>query len=142
MTDTRSPIAATSKPKQQRRAPGAVTNRSRLTNQRWALYGVDNRSTAARRFRDLCIGFAREAGADLTETETTLIRQAAATSLQSEALQAQLARGEPVDTDMIIRLSSEARRILAPITARAGRRAKATAGPSALDEYLAREAPA
>jgi hypothetical protein len=141
MQDDRSPFAATSTPKQQRRAPGAVTNRSRLTNQRWALHGVDNRSTAARRFRDLCIGFAREAGADLTETETTLIRQAAATSLQSEALQAQLARGEPVDTDMIIRLSSEARRILAPITARAARRTGAQ-GASALDEYLARETPA
>ena len=133
----RSLIAATSSPKPQRRAPGAITNRSRLTNQRWALEGVDNRLTPARRFRDLCVGYAREAGDDLTETERSMIRSAAAMTLQSETLQAQLARGEPVSSDMVIRLASEARRILAPISERAHRRSKATVGGQVrLQQYL------
>jgi hypothetical protein len=139
MQDNRSPFAATSTPKQQRRAPGAVTNRSRLTNQRWALEGVDNRLTPARRFRDLCVAYAKEAGDDLSETERSMIRSAAAMTLQSETLQAQLARGKPVSSDMVIRLASEARRILQPISERASRRKAAPGTPSALDEYLARE---
>jgi hypothetical protein len=140
MTDNRSMIAARAALKQQRRAPGYVTNRSRLTNRKWILAGVDMRTPRGRRFRDLCVGFALEAGGDPTETERALIRQAAAMVLTAETLQSAMVRGDVVNADDVIRLSSEARRILAPITQRASRRAKATAGPSALDEYLSREA--
>jgi hypothetical protein len=137
MHEAHKPFTTQSQPAPHKRAPGSVTNKSRLTNKRWALSGVDMRSPVGRRFRDLCDGFEREAGGNLTETEKALVRQAAAMVLQAELLQASLVRGDPCSADDTIRLSSEARRILAPITARASRR---TAGsPSALDEYLSRE---
>ncbi len=138
MHEARKPFTATSQPAPHRRAPGSVTNKSRVTNGRWVLSGTDMRTPSGRRFRDLCDGFEKEAGGNLTETEKALIRTAAAMVLQAELLQASLVRGEPVNADDTIRLSSEARRILAPITARASRR---TAGsPSALDAYLESEA--
>src|ERR1700676_1316966 len=117
MHDYHKPFTSTSQPAPHQRAPGSVTNKSRLTNKRWALSGVDMRSPVGRRFRDLCDGFEREAGGNLTETEKALIRTAGAMTLQSELLQAALVKGEPVNADDTIRLSSEARRILAPITA-------------------------
>jgi hypothetical protein len=111
-------------------------NRSAFTAKRWVLADVDMRRPSGRRFVDLCKGFAKEIGVDLTEAERALIRQAAAMTLQAELLQAALARGEPVNADDTIRLSSEARRILASITARAARR-KAPGEPTPLERYLA-----
>jgi hypothetical protein len=115
-------------------------NRSAVTGRRWVLAGVDMRKPSGRRFRDLCVGFAKEIGGEVSEAERALIRQAAAMTLQAELLQAALARGEVVNADDTIRLSSEARRIMASITARASRRTAAAGSPSALDEYLSREA--
>ena len=113
-----------------------MTSRSAVTG-RWILDGVDMRSPQGRRFRDLCCAFEKQIGRDLSATERTLVRQAAAMTLRAEAMQGALVRGDGVTIDDLIRLTSEIRRILAPIIAMAGRR---TAGkPSALDEYLSRE---
>ncbi|MFY9957731.1 hypothetical protein [Bradyrhizobium sp.] len=95
------------------------------------------RSPAGRRFRDLCDGFEHEAGGTLTETEKTLVRQAAAMTLQAEALQSSIVRGESVPAYDLIRLTSEARRILAPIVAKASLRK--TVEPT-LHDYLGGQA--
>ncbi len=86
----------------------AISNGSRL------LEGIDGRSVGARRFRDLMVAFAEPYGglAALSEPDQALVRQAASLTLESERLQAAIARGEPVDGDLLIRLASEARRAL------------------------------
>lgn len=96
----------------------STTNRSAVTNGSRLLEGIDGRSPAARRFRDLIQLYETEVSGDLTELERGLIRQAAALSLRSEQLQAAVVRGEDVDSDTLIRLSGEARRILTSLRKR------------------------
>jgi hypothetical protein len=50
--------------------------------------------------------------AALSEGDKALIRQAASLTLQCETMQGAIARGEAIDTDALIRLSSEVRRAL------------------------------
>jgi hypothetical protein len=92
----------------------AVSNGSRV------LTGVDGRSATARRFKDLIENFARDLGGieDLTEAEHSLVRQAAGLTIEAERLQAQIVKGEPTDTDQLIRLTNTARRILQGIRKR------------------------
>jgi hypothetical protein len=136
MSNRRYNFTSTNQPKNRASAPGSVTSKSKVTNGKWVLAGVDMRTPAGRRFRDLCNGFEKEAGGNLTETERSLVRQAAAVTLRAEAMQSALVRGaRGVRFDDVIRLSSEARRLLAPINA-AGRR---KAAPHSLDAYPARE---
>jgi hypothetical protein len=72
-----------------------------------------------RRFNDLVTQFTREVGRDLLAGEREMVRQAAAIMLRAEQLQAGLVKGEPVNPDELIRLSSEARRALRIIKASA-----------------------
>jgi hypothetical protein len=58
-------------------------------------------------------------GRDLLAGEREMVRQAAAIMLRAEQLQAGLVKGEPVNPDELIRLSSEARRALRIIKASA-----------------------
>ncbi len=111
-------------------ARSAVSNGSRLHDR------VDGRSAAARRFRDLVAELTAEAGGTegLSAAERNAIRQAAAVMLRAEQLQADIVRGVATDDDTLIRLSSEARRLLASLRKRQRKR-----GPS-LDEYLASKA--
>jgi hypothetical protein len=97
-----------------------LTVRSAVSNGTKMLKGVDARSATARRFRDLVDDFTRDLGGEdvLTVADRTLIRQAAAITLQVEQLQAAIIRGEPVDEDKLIRLSGTARRCLAGIRKR------------------------
>ncbi len=94
-----------------------LTARSRVTNGRRTLEGVDGRSASARRFRDLLESFSAEYGGvgSLNETTRALIRQAASLTIRAEQLQAAIVRGEPVDPDELIRLTNTARRTLAGI---------------------------
>ena len=93
------------------------TTRSRVTNRRATLPGVDGRSADARRYRDLCASFADERGGEaaLTESERALIRQAAALQVASERMQAQLIRGEDVDGEELTRLSNALARALSAL---------------------------
>jgi hypothetical protein len=116
----------------------AVSNGSRLLN------GVDGRSSGARRFRDLIADLARdEFGrvADLSIVEVGLLRQAAALTLRAEQMQADMVRGEIVDADELVRVSSESRRVLAAI--RRTKRATTHQEPptETLREYLATNYP-
>lgn len=101
-------------------APGSVTNRSAVTNGSRLLDGIDGRSPAARRFRDLVQAFETEIGGDQpSELQRGLVRQAAALALRAEQLQAAIVRGEMVDDDHFIRLSGEARRLIDTLKSKA-----------------------
>jgi hypothetical protein len=68
---------------------------------------------AVRRFNGLVLKFTHEllgGRTALTALERELVRQAAAMVLRAEQLQAGLVRGEPVDPDELIRVTSEMRR--------------------------------
>src|ERR1700751_4347428 len=82
-------------------APRAPTTRSRITNGKQMLAGVDGRSAEARRYKDLSMSYADDCGgaSALTESQRALGRQAAALTVQSENLQAALLRGEAIDDE-------------------------------------------
>ncbi|WP_146686660.1 hypothetical protein [Bradyrhizobium canariense] len=71
------------------------------------------------------------------EADRSLIRQAATLLLKSEQMQEAVVRGEPVDSDSLIRMASTVKRVLAAISAKSARR-KPTA-PTVAD-YLAPKA--
>ena len=95
-------------------APTSTRNRSAISNGSWLLEGVDNRSTLGRRYRDLCISYADDLGgaSGLAEHQQSLIRQAAAVTVQCEKLQSKVIRGEAVDQDELVRLSNLLARLL------------------------------
>ena len=95
---------------------------------------ADGRTQAAKRFRVLVEGFALELGGGaLSEPERGLIAQTAAVQIQCEQLQRAIVEGREVDADMLVRLSSEHRRLLSSLRAKA-EKAKPT-GPSVEDLF-------
>jgi hypothetical protein len=82
--------------------------RSAITNGRALLAGVDGRSRAARRYRDLVAHYTRQTGGRSEE----LVRQLASLILQRELLDAQAVRGEPVDALHLVRLCNSISRTL------------------------------
>jgi hypothetical protein len=92
-------------------------NRSSVTNGRrkHRTGTVDGRSHAARRWRDLFIGFRAELAREPTTSEDVLLRSAADIALAHEDLSAQLASGRPIDTEHLGRLSFSLRRTLAAL---------------------------
>jgi hypothetical protein len=80
---------------------------------------VDGRTVSARRFRDLVIAYSSEIGNELSEADRGLVQQAAAVQIACEQLQFDIVEGRDVDPDMLIRLSSENRRLLAGLGAKA-----------------------
>jgi hypothetical protein len=118
-----------------------ATVRSKVSNGTRLLQNVDGRCAMARRFRDICRSYETEAGGDLSEVNRDLLRQAAGLTLRAEQLQSAMVRGEAVDTDQLIRLSSTAKRILGGLSDKARKRTEvAGAGPSTLQEHIARRA--
>jgi hypothetical protein len=98
-------------------------SRARVTNRPLLIDGVDRRTSAARRFRDVMANLVREhSGGEgvgtLSTVEFGLIRQAAAMTVQAEKLQTLVASGKRVKADELIRLSSEARRLMAALRRR------------------------
>ena len=66
----------------------------------------------------------------------SLVRQAVALQLQAERLQEMIVRGEAVDSDLLIRVSSTSKRLLSIIAAKTGKR-KPAKGPT-LADFIAR----
>jgi hypothetical protein len=89
---------------------------------------VDLRSAGGRRFRHLLASYSAELGGELTEADQALLRQAVTLQLEAERQQAAIVRGETVDGDMLIRISSEARRALAALKTKAEKRKPAATG--------------
>lgn len=99
----------------------SVAQRSRTkaaaTNTPQRIAGVDGRTAAARRFRDLVDDLTTKAGGAgaLAPLERALIRQAAALMLRTEQLQASIVRGDTIDDDKLVRVSGEARRVISSL---------------------------
>ena len=116
------------------------TARSKVTNARlknrvstkalWA--DVDGRTPWARRYRDLVALFADDAGGleTMPELKLSLIRRAAALTVECERLEGELAEGKEVDIDALARVSSHLRRIAESIGLN---RAKRDVTPSLAD---------
>jgi hypothetical protein len=97
----------------------------------------DGRSSGARRYRAIVAAFTAEIGHNLTESESGLVRQAAALALRCEQLQAAIVRGEAVDDDLLVRISGPSKRLLGAISVRS--QGKKPSGPTMLD-YMAQKA--
>jgi hypothetical protein len=115
------------------------TARSRVTNGKALLAGIDGRSAAARRYRDLAMSFAGELGGELamTEPEKALVRLAAALTVQGETMQAAIVRGDKVDDEQVVRTANALTRALSQLRRKS--RSPKTAAPS-LQDYLAKRA--
>jgi hypothetical protein len=92
----------------------------KVSNGRLLSKAVDMRSAGGRRFRHLVESHVADLGGveRLTEADLGLIKQAVALQMQAEAMQEQIVRGEAVDADALIRVSSTSKRMLETITAR------------------------
>jgi hypothetical protein len=92
-----------------------AATRSRVSNGREVLPGVDQRSAVARRYRDLIGAIVTDQGgaAQLSEARMQLVRRFAAASVLAEQMEARLACGERIDISehallcsSLVRLSS------------------------------------
>ena len=94
-------------------APRAPELRSRLTNHRDLLPGVNGRSAAARRFRDLVSSYIADMGGidRCGEIKLGLLRRLAATTVQAELLEAKMVNDEEVDISTLCILASTSLRL-------------------------------
>lgn len=96
------------------------TSRSRVTNGKALLAGIDGRSATARRFKDIAAAYAAELG-PLTAMQSAMVKQAAVLTLEAESMQAALVRGEAVDRDAVVRLANALDRALRSLGLRPAR---------------------
>lgn len=96
--------------------------RARVSNGSKLLTGVDGRSSAARRLRDLQDQLLAELGDVPSQRDMILAREAAWLSLTSEQQQAALARGAPVDVATMVTTTNALRRVLDNLGRRRRRR--------------------
>lgn len=111
--------------------------RSAVTNGKRLVLGAPRSGQHARRFRDLVELYSAEVGVTLSTSDTAMVRLAAALTVRAEMMQTELSNGVAVDADDMIRISSEARRVVDALKTRAARKPAAT--PS-LQDYLANRA--
>lgn len=116
-------------------APQLAASRSRVSNGSAVLAGVDGRSAAARRFRDICGALTAELGGGLGEMELLQVRAAAGLQLHVEELTARMARGEPVSSEELTRAGNGAIRALESL--RRNKAAKRTRRGTGAAGYLA-----
>jgi hypothetical protein len=114
------------------------TARSRITNGRDWLPNTDQRSSIARRYRDLVAQIATDQGglSELSEARLQLIRRFASASVMAEAFEARLANGEEVDVAELALLSST----LVRLSSRIGLDRRTKNITPTLAQYLEREA--
>jgi len=95
-------------------APRKPQARSAISNGSSVLRGVDGRSAAGRRYRDIVESLSADLGGleKLGEAQKATIRQAAALIVRCESMQADLLNGLPVDDEALVRLSNVAGRLL------------------------------
>jgi len=93
------------------KAPGSPTARSRVTNGK---IFKDGRSAGARRFRDLMVQFADEAGGmvSLSAGGQQLVRRLAQVSLELEFMEASRAAGNAIDPLAYVTLVNSQQRLL------------------------------
>lgn len=132
---TRPSPASTQRPRRDRTAPRPPALRSRVTNGRAILVGVNPQSAGGRRYADLVDEISDEMGGDLTEVERLQARTAAALVFHVEDLTARLVRGEAIDDETMTRSANSALRALEKVRGK-GRPASGATKPS-VDDYLA-----
>jgi hypothetical protein len=88
----------------------AIANGTRL----FAVSGIDGRSLTARRFRDLIQSYTNDLGGPdmISEGQLQLIRRAAALSIMSEAIEADLARDLDFDVNTYGQICDRLRRVV------------------------------
>lgn len=96
--------------------------RARHTSTGIELPRSDGRTIGARRYKTLVEDFTAEIGGILSAVDQNLVKQAANLTLACERMQADVVAGLDVDADSLVRISSEARRILGMLRARAAKR--------------------
>jgi len=94
----------------------------------------DGRTVTSRRFRDLVEAYSAELGGELSEADRALVMQAAAVQIRCEEIQLEIVEGRDVDPDLLVRLSSENRRLLAGLGAKA---VKAKSPPPTIHDLMA-----
>ena len=94
--------------------PRKPTARSRVSNGKDWLAGIDRRSSIARRYRDLMAEAIADAGGvdECSQARLQLIRRLAALSVQLEALEAKLADGADIDIAEYTSLTSTLVRVV------------------------------
>jgi hypothetical protein len=82
--------------------------RSRVTNGRDILPGVDGRSHVARRYHDIVAALTSDQGGldQMSEARHQLVRRFAAAACMAESMEADLANGNPIDVAQHSLLSS------------------------------------
>ena len=105
--DTSSPL---DRPSVGARAPAL---RARVTNHKDLLPGLDGRTGAARRFRDLVNSYIADMGGldRCSEIRLGLVRRLAAATVQAELLEAEMVNGEQIDIGHLCTLASTTVRI-------------------------------
>lgn len=108
--------------------------RSAMSNGTRLLDGIDGRTIAGRRYRDLAIALADDLGGvdHLGEADKALVRQAAALTVKSEAMQAAIVNGDAVDDEQLVRVTNALTRALTTIR----RKTKAKPPGPNLADYL------
>jgi hypothetical protein len=112
------------------------TARSRTTNGKVLVEGIDGRSATARRLHDIIADLSAELGDDLGQAEQLQVRTVASLVLHAERLTADMVNGKPVDSEEITRVSNSAARLLNSLKRQSkGRKARA---PTVREQQLAR----
>src|SRR5262245_35092729 len=93
------PNATTKRQRSQPAGGGKVYARSRITNGKDVLPGIDGRSLIARRYRDICNAIIVDQGglSQCSESRQQLIRRFAAAAVLAEHEEAKLASGEQIN---------------------------------------------
>jgi hypothetical protein len=117
--------------------PTAARRSTRKTASGISLPRFDARTRSSRRYRARLEELAAEVGGPLSAIDKELVAQAAALALRGEQIREAIVAGGPVDADEAIRLTSESRRILLRLKAKATK--NKPSGPT-LADFLARKA--
>ena len=120
-------------------APRPPVAQSRVTNGSCFLEG-DQRTSGARRYRDICGALTREVDGEPGQQVEQTIRRIAGTSVAIERMEADLAGGQAVDPTALVRMVGLQRRLLKDFEALKQRKKSTAANPSQLREYLASRA--
>src|SRR5262245_29090820 len=94
-------------------AQRAPALRARITNHKDLLPGLDGRTSAARRFRDLASSYVADMGGldRCSEIKLGLLRRLAATTVLAEILEARMVHGETIDVSQLCTIASTTVRI-------------------------------
>lgn len=108
--------------------------RSAITNGKKLFEHEPTRARSERRFRDLLEAYTDQFEI-VTEADKALVRNAAALTFEQEEMAAAKMRGERVNGDDLVRMSSELRRVLSELKRRS--QTDAPAAPSVTEHWAA-----